>query len=195
MLRLESYQGQAVEPYLDALGALRITVFREFPYLYDGDLDYERDYLQAYVNCPRSLVVLAFHGDAVVGATTCMPMADEGPAFQAPFVEAGSDLASICYLGESILLPQYRGRGFGRQFFKHRENHARSLGLTLATFCAVDRASDHPLRPVHYHPLDPFWQSLGYTRQPGLQTRFSWKEINEMEESPKSLTFWTKELV
>ncbi|MCE2695092.1 MAG: hypothetical protein LW645_12620 [Verrucomicrobiaceae bacterium] len=36
MLRLQNFQGSEIEPHLDALGALRISVFREYPYLYDG---------------------------------------------------------------------------------------------------------------------------------------------------------------
>ena len=32
------------------LARLRIGVFREFPYLYDGSLDYERDYLADYAS-------------------------------------------------------------------------------------------------------------------------------------------------
>jgi len=194
MLRLENIQGAGIEPYLDALGALRITVFRDFPYLYDGTLEYEREYLKVYVNCPHSLAVLAFHGDAVVGATTCLPMTDESSEFQEAFINEGYDLSKICYLGESILLPQYRGRGIGKQFFKHRETHARSLGLSLTTFCAVDRPHDHPLRPVNYHPLDDFWTSRGYKKQPHMQATFHWKEVHEKNESAKTLTFWTKEL-
>lgn len=194
MLRLENVHGEEIEPYLDALGALRITVFRDYPYLYDGSLEYERDYLKAYVECPRSLVVLAFHGDAAVGATTCMPMADESPAFQEAFIQAGYDLSKVCYLGESILLSQYRGRGMGKLFFKHREAHARSLGLTLAAFCAVERAADHPLKPVDYRPLDDFWIAQGYVKQPDMKAKLSWKEVGNTEETPKTLTFWTKEL-
>lgn len=195
MLRLANFQGPEIEPYLDALGALRITVFRDFPYLYDGSLEYERDYLKVYTECPRSLAVLAFHGDAVVGATTCMPMADEGPEFQEPFIKEGYDLSTICYLGESILLPQYRGRGVGKRFFEEREKHAQFLGLPLTTFCAVDRPAEHPLRPLNYQPLDKFWKSRGYVKQPQMQATFSWKEICEETESPKTLTFWTKSLL
>lgn len=192
MLRLESIHGPQVTPYLEALGELRITVFREFPYLYDGTLENEREYLQVYERCPRSLVVLAKDGDAVIGASTCMPMADEGPEVQEAFVRAGFDLAGICYFGESLLLPSYRGQGLGKEFFKRREAHARALGLRLATFCAVDRPEDHPRRPAGYRPLYAFWEAQGYTRQPELQARFSWKDLDEAEPSFKTLTFWTK---
>lgn len=191
-MTLLELHGQALEPYLDGLGVLRIAVFREYPYLYDGSLDYEREYLKCYVNCERSMVALVLDDGKVVGATTCMPMAEEGPEFQEPFVRRGDDLASICYFGESILLPAYRGRGLGKEFFKRREAHAQKLGSTITTFCAVDRAADHPRRPKEYAPLDAFWAAQGYTKQPELQCTFVWKEIDETSESPKTLTFWTK---
>ena len=192
MLRLQNFHGSSLEPHLDALGALRIAVFREYPYLYDGSLESERDYLSVYVRSAGSLVVLAFDGDQVVGATTCLPMLDEGPEFQAAFVRVGYDIAGICYFGESILLPSYRGQGVGKEFFIRREAHVRELGAKLSTFCAVDRPADHPLRPPGYRPLDEFWCAQGYTKHPELQATLVWKEIGEVSESPKTLMFWTK---
>jgi GNAT superfamily N-acetyltransferase len=192
-LRLENFHGAQLAPHLDSLGRLRISVFREFPYLYDGSLEYEREYLQTYLNSPGSMVVLAFDGAEVVGATTCLPMADEGPEFQAPFLGAGWDVSQIFYFGESILLPAYRGHGAGKEFFRRREAHARSFpGIRSTTFCAVDRPENHPRRPMDYRPLDAFWASQGYVKHPELQAHFTWKEIDEAQESEKSLTFWVK---
>jgi len=193
MLRLQNFHGAELAPHLDALGELRIAVFREYPYLYAGTLEHERDYLGTYLQSSGSLVVLAFDGEQVVGATTCLPMADEGPEFQAAFVQAGYDLATICYFGESILLPAYRGQGLGKEFFVRREAHVRKLGLNLSTFCAVDRPAEHSLRPQSYRPLDDFWCTQGYVKRPELQATFVWQEIGEETESPKTLTFWTKE--
>lgn len=194
-LNLVSFHGPELEPHLDALGALRIAVFREFPYLYDGSLEYEREYLRTYVRSADSLVVLVFHEGAVVGATTCLPLADEGPEFQEAFLKAGRDVRETCYFGESILLPPYRGRGLGQEFFRRREAHARSLaGIRRATFCAVDRPADHPRRPADYRSPEALWVRQGYVRHPELQARFVWKEIGEQAESPKTLTFWLKEL-
>ena len=192
-LELINFHGQALEPHLDALGRLRIAVFREYPYLYEGSLDYERGYLKTYCKAERSLVVLVFDGGEVVGATTCLPMTDEGPEFQEAFVKAGHDLSTICYFGESILLPAYRSRGIGKEFFRRREEHARKLGAKIVTFCAVDRPPDHPRRPPGYEPLDAMWTKQGYTKHPELQATFVWKEIDEPMESPKTLTFWLKE--
>lgn len=192
-LEVKEVSGAALEPYLDGLGELRIAVFREWPYLYEGTLEYERDYLRSYLHCTRSLVALVFDQDRIVGATTCMPMEEEGPEFQEAFRKAGYDLGSILYLGESILLPEYRGRGLGKEFFRRREDHAERLRRRWTTFCAVDRSADDPRRPAGYRPLDALWTAQGYAKQPELQARFVWKEIGEEAESPKTLTFWTKE--
>ena len=190
---IHELRGAQIEPWLDALGGLRIRVFREFPYLYDGSLDYERQYLRIYQEAAGGLVVIVTDSNGeLIGATTCLPMTEEGPEFQKPFIEHGHDLSHIMYFGESILLPEWRGRGLGKEFFVRREAHARQLGLKITAFCAVDRSEDHPMRPANFRPLNGFWESRGYVRQPSLRTSFSWKEIGEETESPKTLTFWVK---
>ena len=50
--------GDSVGAVLDDLARLRIAVFRDWPYLYDGDPAYERDYLRAYQS-PGAVVVAA----------------------------------------------------------------------------------------------------------------------------------------
>ena len=195
MLQYESCHGAEIEPHLEALAGLRIAVFREFPYLYEGTLAAEREYLQVYVRSPRSLVVFVREGERTVGATTCVPLSDEGPEFQAPFIAAGFDLREWFYFGESLLLPEYRGRGVGKEFMRRRLEHARSLPeVKFCTFCAVDRPADHPLRPPGYRPLDGFWNQQGFVKQPQLQAEFSWKEIGRKDDTTKTLTFWTKPL-
>lgn len=185
--------GAGIAAYVDDLARLRIEVFREFPYLYDGDEDYERNYLQTYVRSPRSLAVLVYDGATLIGASTGLPMADETAEFQRPFVEHGYDIGTIFYCGESVLRREYRGRGIYRHLFQAREQHAASLpGITLCTFCGVQRAADHPRRPADYVPLNAIWQRFGYTERPELQTQYLWKDLDETEPSAKTMRFWTK---
>ena len=58
-ITLECLSGAALLPHLDAVAALRIAVFRDWPYLYEGDVGYEREYLAAYTRSADSVVVLA----------------------------------------------------------------------------------------------------------------------------------------
>jgi hypothetical protein len=192
---LRAVSGAAVRPYLPALARLRIEVFREFPYLYDGDTAYEERYLRAYVDSPESLVLLALDGDTVVGASTGIPLDHETEDFRRPFRAAGITPADVFYCGESVLARDYRGRGLYKKFFMGREGHARALGrFTQTAFCAVQRPPEHPRRPAGYVPLDDVWARFGYTRRPELSTTFDWKDLDETVPSPKPMVFWTKPL-
>ncbi|HEY0251254.1 MAG TPA: GNAT family N-acetyltransferase, partial [Kofleriaceae bacterium] len=108
---VERVSGAAIEPFLPALAELRIAVFREFPYLYVGSLDYEREYLQHYADSPQSVVVLAREGDRVVGASTAMPLALHADDAMPALVRAGYDPDQVFYFGESVLDREFRGRG------------------------------------------------------------------------------------
>jgi len=188
---LERYYGAEVERHWEELGRLRIKVFREFPYLYAGSLDYERGYLEPYWRSADSLLVLVRDVDGqAVGATTGLPLAHEAAELQAPF----ESVEGVFYFGESVVLPRFRGRGLGQVFFDEREAHARTLAYRVAGFYAVERPADHARRPGDYRPLDEFWRRRGYAPQPELRTEFSWRDLDEGEESPKPMQFWLRTL-
>jgi len=192
---IELLHGRDIEPHIDEVARLRIAVFRDFPYLYDGTVEYEADYLSTYVRSADSLCVLVRDGDQVVGASTALPLADETEAFQRPFLEAGWDVGRIFYYAESVLLPAYRGTGLGVRFFDEREAHARRLGrFGWCAFCAVQRPVDHPRRPADYQPLDAFWARRGYRHHPELHTEYRWRDLDEDSESAKPMSFWIKPL-
>ena len=171
-----------------------MSVFRDFPYLYEGSLDYERRYLETYARSSGSLFVLARDGERVVGAATGIPMADETEAFKQPFITEGWRPEDIFYFGESVLLPDFRGQGIGVGFFDHREAHARSQGFRYAVFCAVVRPEDHPQRPEDYQPLDRFWHNRGYRSLPALTTEYAWTDVGDKHQSRKTMQFWYREL-
>jgi len=185
--------GDAIAPYIDNLAELRIRVFHEYPYLYEGTLAYEQQYLKTYASSAESLFVLAIDKGIVVGAATGIPMADETSEFKQPFIDQGIDPEKVFYFGESVLLPEYRGQGIGVRFFEERENYARSLKrFERCCFCAIERPDDHPLRPAGYTPLNQFWNNRGYRHHPELRTEYVWQEIGESEESAKPMSFWIK---
>ena len=193
-IRVVALTEALLHAHLPALAQLRIEVFRAYPYLYDGDLDYERRYLAAFAASPNAAIVGAFDGESMIGAATAAPLATQVDEITAPFRARGEDLSSRFYFGESVLRESYRGHGAGVRFFEAREAHARTCGATISTFCAVVRPADHPARPKDYVPLDAFWGKRGYVPQPGLICYLSWKEIGAGEESAKPMQFWMKRL-
>lgn len=194
-LRVETVSGAAMAPHLAALGRLRAEVFRSWPYLYETEPGYEDRYLATYASSAGAGLVLAFAGEAVVGASTCLPLGDETAEVQAPFVARGLDVGRFFYFGESVVLPEWRGRGLGVAFFGHREAHARAAGAAeFACFCAVERPPGHPARPEGAVTLDGFWRKRGYTRRPELACRMAWRDLGEAAETSKTMVFWVKSL-
>lgn len=194
MIRVEALTGDALDAVLDDVAKLRIEVFRAFPYLYDGSLDYERGYIANYRNSDQAIVVGAFDGNRLIGAATGTPMEDHSDGFALPFEKTPYTLNDIFYCAESVLLPEYRGQGIGHRFFDEREAHARRLGRKFSAFCGVIRPNDHPLRPSDYRPLDPFWRKRGYAPLDRVVAKFSWLDVDQTSPTEKPLQFWLRQL-
>ena len=193
MLRFRSFIGPEIAQVIEPFARLRIAVFRDWPYLYDGDLDYERRYLAGYAQ-RDSILVAAYHGERMVGASTGMPLSEHADDFAEALKSFTQDINNAFYCAESVLLPEFRGQGAYRHFFDAREAHARALNFTYSTFCGVLRPDDHLLRPKDHQPLDPVWRHFGYSPVPGAIAHFNWRDIGEAQETPKPLQFWIKRL-
>ena len=194
-ISVKSFTGADVERYIPEVARLRIEVFREFPYLYDGNMEYEAKYLRTYTESPGSVIVIAFDDGQVIGASTAVPMRHEMEEVKRPFIEHDIDPENVFYLGESVLRRVYRGRGIGVRFFQEREAHAKRVGdFAWAAFCAVERSDNHPRRPADYVPLDIFWNKRGYTKHPELRTTFTWQDLDDTSQTPKPMVFWLKPL-
>lgn len=194
MVEVRALRGAELERHLDGVAQLRISVFRDWPYLYDGSLDYEREYLATYRDNPGALLVGAFDAGELVGASTSTLMEDHAEEFAAPFRDFAVPLSDILYGAESVLLPAWRGQGIGHRFFDLREDHARAMGRGHIAFCSVLRPDDHPLRPASYRTNDAFWQGRGYAPLPGMLAEFSWKDVGEEAETKKPLQFWMRKV-
>jgi GNAT superfamily N-acetyltransferase len=192
---VRSVTGDEIYSILPDLARLRIIVFRDWPYLYDGTLEYEEKYLKKFAAAKGAIVVTAYDGSEMVGASTGAPMIEHADEFGEPFIKAGYDISKIFYCGESVLLKSHRGLGLGHAFFDGREAHARRLGgFEYSAFCRVVRPDDHPLKPKDYAPLDPFWRKRGYAPVEGIIATYDWKDIDQPTETRHEMQFWMKKL-
>ena len=74
-------RGSDIAEWFDTVAHLRAKVFRSFPYLYEGDIEYEKHYLSMYARSADSLLVLALADDLVVGASTgCLSAMQSRPS-------------------------------------------------------------------------------------------------------------------
>ncbi len=187
--------GSQAREYATEIGQLRLKIFYDFPYLYEGSLDYEMQYLETYFKAQHSIIILLKEGNSVIGATTGIWAKEEETEFREPLQKWGLNPDQVFYFGESVLLPDYRGKGYGKTFFSEREKFARSLPfIKYLTFCRVVREDSHPLKPEKYSPLDSFWQSQGFQEADGLVTLYPWKDRGETQETHKEMQYWLKEI-
>lgn len=194
-IKIKRLKGQSLLPYIPELAKLRIEIFKNYPYLYVGDMEYETNYLKTYIQCPESIMVLVFDNDKVVGASTAIPLEFETIEFQKPFLEHGFNIKDIFYFGESLLLPEYRGQKIYRIYFQEREQAAKEYGCKIAAFCEVYRDVNDPRKPKDYVSLDEVWKYFGFQKQPDLFMFYPWKEVGEETQSEKKLVFWLKDLL
>lgn len=194
-IRFEVLTGDALEDHLRELAQLRIEVFREYPYLYIGSMEFEARYLRAYQEAEESVIIGAFDGERLIGAATGLPLSVEPPTMTEPFRAKGFDPEQFFYFGESVLQESYRGLGIGVRFFHEREAYTRSLNrFAYSCFCAVERPADDSRRPADYRPLDGFWNNRGYRKVEDMTVSLSWQDADEAAESLKPMSVWMKAL-
>lgn len=198
-IAIERFTGHRIGAILADVARLRIAVFREWPYLYDGSEDYERGYLADFSSAPDAVVVVARKAGRIVGAATAAPLAGHTSQFVPLFEAHGLDATRIFYCGESVLEPACRGHGVGHAFFDHREAHARACvsgagPFTHVAFCGIVRSIGDPRAPPDSRPLDAFWRKRGYSPVPGLTGSYAWREIGGSAQIDHSMQFWMKPL-
>ena len=193
-IRIRTFTGSAIADACAAFQIIHVEVFRDWPYLYEGDAT-APPYITDYARHPRAALFLATEGGEPVGAATCLPLQDESANVQAPFLARGWDPGRFFYFGEGIIREPWRGIGLGVRFFELREGHARAVSTAdYAAFCSVRRPGDHPLRPAEPHTNDAFWRHRGYVPMQGVDCTMSWRDVGQAERSAHTLDFWIKSL-
>lgn len=193
--KVKAFTGSEARSYIESIADLRIRLFRDFPYLYDGNIAYEKEYLERYFQSEHAKIFLLYYGERIIGATTCLPLSEESEMIKKPFEDAGMNVKNYFYFGESLIERIYRGKGLGKLFFKYREQEALShADILYSCFCSVKREEDHPKTPNPYKPLSGFWESMGYERNPDLHTAMYWKELDSDDEIPHKMEFWIKKI-
>lgn len=186
--------GDKIVACLDSLASLRLEIFREYPYLYDGRREDELRYLRSYAEAPGACVILMKDAGSLAGAVTGMPLIHEDEQIQEPFSGTEYDIHEIYYVGELLLRPQYRNRGAGSRLLEQLETYIRALGgFTRLTCATVERPARHPQCPPDFVPITRFLAHTGFAELSGVVTRFTWLETDGAQRD-HPMQFWIKGL-
>lgn len=194
-MKLQVIRGHQFQKYLHAVADLRMSIFREYPYLYDSDMQSELDYLKGYSTSKNSLLIIVQDQEKVVGALTGIPLGEMDKAFLPPFVKGHLPIRSIFYLGEMLLLKEYRGKKLGYKMYKTFEDLVKQTGqYKMIAIAEVIRDKNDPRKPKHYIPARKLWEKLGFVEHPEMIMQFSYKQVDSAGKVPNSLVFSFREL-
>lgn len=186
--------GTAIADALDDLATLRLAIFPEYPYLYQGTREDELTYLATYAEAPDACAILAYDGLTVIGAATGMPLVHEGAQMLDVFAGTTFPLDGVYYIGELLFRPAYRNCGLGQKLLARLEHYIQSLACYSKLTCStVERPEDHPLRPHGYIPITRFLARTGFARLSGVTTSFIWRETDGVKRD-HPMQFWIKNL-
>jgi len=191
--------GHEIEEYVEHIAGFRLENFQEFPYLYKGDLESERRYVQDYSKHDDSLLVLVFSGKDLVAISTCLPLkalANELKEIRDKVFDSGRKYKDYFYFAETIISKKFRGQGIVSKILKLQESLARDWGYKYACFITVIRSANDPMRPKNYKDIDPMLEAKGY-RKTDLDVIINWPVIqpdDSIVDQPNHLAFWEKKL-
>jgi len=198
-LEFKTYQGKEIEAFIDKIGQIRLDAFKEFPYLYKGDLDYERAYLSEYTKHEKSLLILVYSFNEIVGFITGAAIDSKlsitEDAFKL-FKSKGLSPSSFYYIGEIIVLKEYRSFDLSSKLLKEVEDFALAQGYSSTCFLTVVREDDHPLKPKDYKDTAKLWEFHKYKRM-NLYTKYKWTTIINSTDAiyqENRLEYWCKSL-
>jgi GNAT superfamily N-acetyltransferase len=199
MLDISVYFGSEITPFLEDVAKLRIQLFREFPYLYEGTSSIEEEYLRGFSSDPKSMLVVARSGKELASVSTAWPFTADANILKLAkqrFGEVGIRVEDVYYYGEILVKEKFRGRGITRKSYELHEAAAKDYGYSIASIATVVRSVDDPRRPLNYIDTDALWGKLGFSKT-NIIVKHPWPTIQVDGTSTDELNpmvFWTKQL-
>ncbi len=167
-IHIEVFKQQETQPYLRLLSQMRLSEYKEFPYLYVGNM--EEDFANTnYFTFKDGLLVIAFEGKTVVGMYSGMPMSTPSSFLQdrsAQLAGEGVDINRCFYASDLIVHPHFKRQGIGGQLLKRLFQEVKVMGYDTMMGVISLRPLNHILRPKDYFDTDSIWEKYGYKKSP-----------------------------
>jgi ribosomal protein S18 acetylase RimI-like enzyme len=180
----------------DFIAQSRINFYRGYPYLYEGNMEEERDYVKWFFSSPKSAVAFAYDGEKIIGFITGTPLVYFDEHFKGSadsFKKAELIPEDYYYLTDVIILPEYRGNGIAKKLCRMLEEYAKQLEFRAGCF-VNERHEKHPLKPAEYTDLDDIFIRSGCIKLP-ISVIHNWKTImvdGNNQDQDHTLVYWHK---
>ena len=189
--------GKAINDCFEAIATLRLMVFSEYPYCYQGSFEDEQKHFGQYTcHEDRSLAVL-FEKNQIIGLSTRIPAASALPLLgrAVPELERrGVNIEQHYYVIESMIKQAFRGKKRGQLLYQEHEVFIRRRGYQ--TNCLLTLATESTITSVEKKPFTSLWHWLGF-KKTAIQTSFTWLTRmfdHLVREQSHVFDFWARDL-
>ena len=185
-----------IKAVLPEVSNLWLSTFREYPYLYVGNIEIAYTYFDWIAS--KGKMAVAYKDQNPVGFITAVPLKEFAKRFSQLselFKQENLDINDYYYIADVITMPEHRGNKISHTFFELIEDHAKCLGYPKACFmCECHQY--HPLKPKDYRELDTLWLKLGYAKT-NIVASFDWLTVqcdSQIQQQDHRLIYWIKNL-
>lgn len=195
-MKTEIYEGAKIAPYVKTVAELRVGIYREYPYLYDGNVEFElKETLPIYTRSKNSVWGVARDGEKIIGLAIWLPLSEISRDLQTPLLEKELDVEAYCCLVDLMVLKEYQGQGIGKRLYAISEEHVKKeQRYSYLTLYTIERPIKDHKKPKDYTSLDEYWKKRGFVKHPELFFTHPWKDIGDKVDTDHTLIFWIKDL-
>lgn len=180
--------------YIDTLAEKRIDAFKAFPYLYLGNLQQEKDFLNTFCQSENARMVILQSQNSIIGLATASPLKEAFEQCQNAFKPTVFHIDQMLYIGECIIDKEFQHQGLGRKVNALLENDAKLNHFKFTTFCSVIRSLDDDRMPKSYHQPSDILKKYGYTKHDNIRCEFEWPMVPSGQTQKNEMVFWIKSL-
>ena len=181
-IEIENFSGEGIVAAIDVLTEFRLRYFQEFPYLYVGTEEGERQHLAEYVANPTARLHIARDrdvNDKIVGIAIGTLLSSETEILHQigePLRCHGIVPERCYYFGEMIFDPEYRNQGLGKKMLGILKIAGREQGADRFCFLAVARDANDIRRPANHVDSEVIFRKFGFEKTDIFVT-FEWPTI------------------
>ena len=196
-LRIETFRGAEILPYLEIFSQMRLKNFCHFPYLYAGNLKDDLIYTRQYSAVSKGMLIAAFNGENIIGIRSGIPLLSHTliSKQKCQQLEAqGLDIKEYYYCGEIIVDPAFRKMGIGNQLMKKFIGEVETMKYSGLMAVTSIRPANHPLRPQKYFDTGIFLGKFGFKKSPVVFSA-QWpthQAGGDIKEQMNKLACWVK---
>jgi hypothetical protein len=190
------FHGSECDKFKEFMIDLRVTLYRDYPYLYEADRKEEAEYMHWFLNLPKTFVAIAFCKEKPIAFVAGSDFTDFSEHFKGSieeFEKAGLVPSNYFYIADDLFEPEHPQQEILSTLVHLMEIRVNEQNNYM--FCWITEEHDsHPLKPENYKSASALWEKLGYQKS-NICIKFSYPTIqpdHSQKKEEHAFTYWLK---